>query len=251
MNQINDIRKQLLDEFGSPNLTAFSREQKNSSPISRDLAQQIDSTLLHPTTTYDDIAKLCADAIEYGFYSVCVAPSFVMFASDLLTEKKILPITVIGFPHGNATTETKTFETLDAIDWGAKELDVVINISKLKSGKREEVFQDLLSVIQQADATPVKVILETSLLTTEEKITGAILAEIAGARFVKTSTGFATGGATIEDVHLLKQVVGSNVGIKASGGIKNYASAMSMIQAGATRIGTSNGVAIMKEKNGN
>lgn len=247
MEQIENIRKQLLDQFAESEVINSTYKR----PASTDLVSKIDSTLLSPTATYDQIEKLCQDAREYGFYSVCVPPCYLTFATDLLAETKILPITVVGFPHGSATTETKTFEALDAIDWGAKEIDMVLNISKLKSGKLEEVYQDILSVVQQADEVPVKVILETAVLTTEEKIQATILAQIAGAAFVKTSTGFSTGGATIEDIKLLKQIVGEKTGIKASGGIKNFVTVMNMISAGADRIGTSSGVEIMKEKSDN
>lgn len=250
MEQITTIRNKLIDAFCDSEAIPASEIYARLKAGSGDLATRIDSTLLLPTATYGDIEKLCVDAKEYGFYSVCVPPSFLTYASDLLAESKVIPITVIGFPHGNSTTETKTFETLDAIDWGAKEVDMVMNISKLKSGKLDEVYQDVLSVVQQADQTPVKVILETSQLTTEEKIHAALLAQIAGASFIKTSTGFAMGGASVEDVALLKQIVGDQIGIKASDGIRSLDFARELIAAGANRIGTSVATNIIREHRG-
>ncbi len=244
MNQIASIRKELEEKFSS---TPSNYKPESSSSI----AQLIDHTLLKPETTVDQIHQLCSEAMENDFYAICIHPSFIMYASKRLKDSDVKIATVVGFPTGAATTETKVFETLDAIDWGAQEIDMVINIGKLKSGLMEDVYQDIVSVVGQAGDVPVKVIIETCLLNTEEKIRACILAQLAGAAYLKTSTGFSTSGAAVEDIQLMKQIVGNSMGIKASGGIKNVQTALQMIEAGATRIGTSSGVSILKEEHGN
>jgi len=242
-NQIDKIRKTLEERFSDGNKKLFKAD------ASTNIAYRIDHTLLKPEATVDQIVRLCNEAIENKFYSVCIHASFILQASQILKNSSVLPITVVGFPTGASTTETKVFETLDAIDNGAREIDMVLHIGKLKSGLLDDVYQDILSVVGQADQIPVKVILETSMLTQDEKIQACILSQLAGAAFVKTSTGFSSGGATIEDVKLMKAVVGETVGVKASGGIKDLQTAQQMIQAGADRIGTSSGVSIVKEYN--
>ncbi len=245
INQISSIRTELEQRFA----TSSKRSTRLFQPSKdQNLAFQIDHTLLKADATVEQIHKLCHEAMEHKFYSVCIHGSFILQASQMLKGSNVKPITVVGFPTGANSTETKVFETLDAIDNGAKEIDMVLCIGKLKSGLLEDVFHDILSVVGQADQIPVKVILETSMLSLDEKIQACILSQIAGAAFVKTSTGFA-GGATIDDVQLMKAVVGNTMGVKASGGIKDLKTALQMIDAGAVRLGTSSGVLILKEQN--
>jgi len=207
----------------------------------------IDHTLLKPDATEDDVKRICEEALTYDFASVCVNPCWVKLASQLLTGSNVKTCTVIGFPLGANTTEVKTFEAKNAINNGAEELDMVINIGALKSKKYDKVKQDIERIVEvAAPSVTVKVILETSLLTDEEKKKAAIIAMEAGADFVKTSTGFGPGGATVYDIKLLKGVVGNRIGIKAAGGIRTYEKALQMISAGAIRIGTSSGVQIIK-----
>jgi deoxyribose-phosphate aldolase len=209
------------------------------------LAAFIDHTLLKADATAKDIEKLCAEAREYKFYSVCVNGSWVAQARHFLEGTDVKVASVVGFPLGAMSGDVKRFETETAIDDGAQEIDVVINIGRLKDGDDKFVFRELCDVVEAADEWPVKVILETCLLTREEKIRACQLVVESGARFVKTSTGFSTGGATLDDVKLLRATVGPRFGVKASGGIRVTAAALAMIEAGATRLGTSNGVAII------
>ncbi|MEN9722531.1 MAG: hypothetical protein RJB38_517 [Pseudomonadota bacterium] len=209
------------------------------------LARRIDHTLLKPDATLDQILQLCDEAKTHHFASVCVHPHWLPEVVRALQGSSTLPITVIGFPLGASQTKAKAAETRWAVASGAREIDVVINIGRLKSGHWKWVFDDLQQVTRSAGKVPVKVILETSLLSHEEKIAGAILAELAGARYVKTSTGFSPGGATLEDIHLLRRVVAKKVRIKASGGIKTREFAEKLIEAGADRLGTSSGVALV------
>ncbi|MCI2426077.1 deoxyribose-phosphate aldolase [Candidatus Acetothermia bacterium] len=214
-----------------------------------ELAKLIDHTALGPTTTATDIKKICAEASRYGFAAVCVSPYYVPLAGQLLAESKVKVCTVIGFPHGCNVGRVKAMEAKEAIDDGADELDMVTNITALKEGDYRIILEEIQLVNEVIAKSPrpliLKIILETTLLTTDEKIAGAILAKAAGADFVKTSTGFAQGGATIEDVILLRKTVGKMIGVKASGGIRDYHAAIAMIEAGATRIGTSSGPAIL------
>ena len=242
--QINVIREKLVEQISPEPIANHYAAIKNDS-----FSKKIDHTNLQPQATEDDIKKLCDEAIQHHFYSICVAPCYLEIAAKTLASSSVKPITVIGFPHGNHTTETKVFETLDSIDWGAQEVDMVMNIGKLKSKLYDEVFRDIFAVVLQAEAIPVKVIIETSLLSHEEKMCAAILAQMAGASFVKTSTGFGSSCATIDDVRLLKVIAGDSMGVKASGGIKTFEFAMSLIEAGADRIGTSSSVSIMKDQN--
>lgn len=207
----------------------------------------IDHTLLKPDATSSMIESLCREAIENNFYAVCVNPCFVKFAKDLLKGSNVKVATVIGFPLGANTKEVKAFETEDAIKNGADEVDMVINIGALKNKDYDLVKEDIKSVVEAAKGKIVKVIIETCLLTDDEKKKACELALEAGAHFVKTSTGFSSGGATVEDVKLMKLVVGDKMGIKASGGIRDLETARKMIEAGATRLGTSSGVKIAKE----
>ncbi|NLW40661.1 MAG: deoxyribose-phosphate aldolase [Tissierellia bacterium] len=211
------------------------------------IASVIDHTLLKPETTEEMIIKLCKEAEEYGFYSVCVNPNYVSLASEILGDSDVKIATVVGFPLGANTKEVKAYETRKAIEDGAHEIDMVINIGALKSKDFSKVKEDIEAVVDAAGKEAiVKVIIETCLLTDEEKVKACELAMEAGAHFVKTSTGFSTGGATVEDVKLMKSVVGDKMEIKASGGIRDYQKAMAMIEAGASRIGASASVHIVE-----
>lgn len=211
------------------------------------IASYIDHTLLKAEATEQQIIQLCKEAAEYNFASVCVNPAWVSTAAAELTNSTAKVCTVIGFPLGASTSETKAFETADAISKGAGEIDMVINIGALKSGNTEMVKKDIEAVVNAAAGKAiVKVIIETSLLTDEEKTVASRLTKEAGADFVKTSTGFSTGGATIADVKLMREAVGPDLGVKASGGVRSLEDVQAMIDAGATRIGASSGVQIMQ-----
>ncbi|HHY20640.1 MAG TPA: deoxyribose-phosphate aldolase [Bacilli bacterium] len=212
------------------------------------IASMIDHTLLKPEATKEQIKQLVTEAKQYRFASVCIQPTWVKFAKEMLSDNAHVQVcTVIGFPLGASTSAVKAYETLKAIEDGATEVDMVINIGALKSGDLELVEADIRSVVTAAKGKALtKVIIETSLLSDEEKRIACELAVKARADFVKTSTGFSTGGATIDDVTFMCSVVGENVGVKASGGIRDLASAKEMIEAGATRLGTSAGVPIME-----
>jgi deoxyribose-phosphate aldolase len=215
------------------------------------IAGMIDHTLLKQDSTKQQIETLCKEAREYAFASVCVNPAWVNYASKLLSGTGVKVCTVIGFPLGASTPETKAFETKNAIDNGAEEVDMVINIGALKDGNDELVEKDIKAVVNAAKGKALtKVIIETCLLTEEEKVRACQLAVKAGADFVKTSTGFSTGGATVEDIALMRKTVGPDIGVKASGGVRSAEDAEKMIEAGATRIGTSSGVAIVKGLSG-
>ena len=211
------------------------------------IAKMIDHTNLKADATLEDIKKLCDEAKEYGFASVCVNPANVKLCAEFLKDSDINVCTVISFPLGANTSKIKFFETRDATEFGANEVDVVMNIGALKSGLEDEVKEDLKGVVVAAEGNIVKVIIETALLTEKEKILACKIAEDAGAHFVKTSTGFGHKGATVEDIALIKKTVGSNMSIKASGGINHIKTVFDVIKAGATRIGTSSSVKIMKE----
>lgn len=206
----------------------------------------IDHTLLKADATEQQILKLSDEAKQYGFASVCVNPAWVKLCAEQLAETPVKVCTVIGFPLGASTSATKAFETVDAIENGAEEIDMVLNIGALKAGQFDVVRDDIRAVVEAANGTLVKVILETCLLTDEEKVKGCQLSVQAGADFVKTSTGFSTGGATVEDIALMRKTVGPHIGVKASGGVRSLEDMIKMIEAGATRIGASSGVAIMK-----
>jgi deoxyribose-phosphate aldolase len=210
-----------------------------------DLARYIDHTLLKPSATREELVKLCDEARRYGFATVCVNPSNVALCARLLEGCGTRPIAAVGFPRGAATTAAKVSETLEAIRAGAAEIDMVIHIDRLKARDYAYVDRDIREVVEAARPRPVKVILETGALTRDEKVIGCALAKAAGAAFVKTSTGFGPGGATAEDVALMRQVVGDDVGVKASGGIRTTADAKKMIEAGANRLGASSSVAIV------
>jgi deoxyribose-phosphate aldolase len=211
------------------------------------LATFIDHAQLKPETSLAQIKQLCAEALEYKFFSVCVNGCWVAAAYQLLDDSDVKVTGVVGFPFGTMTSDTKRFETEAAIDDGAHEIDMVLNIARLKAGDDKYVLREIIDVVEAADERTVKVILETCLLTDEEKIRACHIVVESGAQFVKTSTGFnAGGGATIADVKLLRETVGPKFGVKASGGIRDAKTALAMIEAGATRLGLSGGVAVVK-----
>lgn len=210
----------------------------------RDLASAIDHTLLSPGATAADVERLCAEALEHRFGAVCVRRSFVREARRLLAGSAVRVVAVVDFPRGEATTEARIAEAREAAAAGADELDVVAPLPALLAGRWEAVFEDLRALVR-AVPVPVKVILETAQLGRDQKVAAAAVARCAGAAFVKTSTGFGGGGATVEDVALLRKVVGEAVGVKASGGVRTAAQALALIAAGADRIGTSSSVSIV------
>jgi len=210
------------------------------------LAKMIDHTLLKPDSTKEQIIELCEEAKAYHFATVCIQPTWVPTAKALLKDSDVGITTVIGFPLGATSTFTKVAETRDAIASGATEVDMVINIGALKSQDDMGVFQDIKAVVEAANsAAIVKVIIETGYLTVEEKILACNLAKEAGADFVKTSTGFGPGAATVADIELMRETVGADMGVKASGGVRDQETAHQMVEAGATRIGASAGIAIV------
>lgn len=211
------------------------------------LSSMIDHTILKPDATKEMVIKVCEEAKEYNFASVCVNPYYVSLVKDQLKDSGVKVTSVIGFPLGSTTKEVKAFEAKNAIENGADELDMVINIGALKNKEYEVVKEDIKAVVDVAkNKALVKVIIETCLLTDEEKVKACQLAVEAGADYVKTSTGFSTGGATVEDIKLMRKTVGESTGVKASGGIRNNEVALKMIEAGATRIGASSSVNIIK-----
>jgi len=225
-------------------------------PDDPDIASMIDHTLLKPDATADQIAQLCYEAKKFEFASVCVNPTHVKLCAELLQGSSAKVCTVIGFPLGASAPEVKAFEAQTALNDGATEIDMVINIGALKAGDLTLVARDIHEVVKvghNANAI-VKVIIETALLNDEEKVTACLLSKEAGADFVKTSTGFSGGGATVEDINLMRKVVGPDMGVKASGGVRDFEDAQNMVKAGATRLGASAGVRIvqgMLESNGN
>lgn len=221
-------------------------------PGDLDLAKYIDHTLLKPDATAEQIAQLCYEARKYNFASVCINPGHVKLCAELLKGSPVKVCTVIGFPLGATSTDVKVFETQSAIKNGATEIDMVINIGALKARDLATVARDIREVVEAAHAMGalVKVIIETALLNNEEKVLACLLAKEAGADYVKTSTGFASGGATVEDVALMRRVVGPAMGVKAAGGIRTREDAEKMVEAGATRLGASAGVKIVQGDSG-
>ena len=216
-----------------------------------ELNRMIDHTILKPEATEAAVQKIIDEAKEYNFFSVCINPCWVAFASEQLADTDVAVCTVIGFPLGANTPEVKAYEAADAIKNGANEVDMVINIGALKSQQYDYVRQDIQGVVDAAKGKAlVKVIIETALLTDEEKVKACELAKEAGADFVKTSTGFSTGGAKVADIRLMRETVGPDMGVKASGFVHNAEEALAMIEAGATRIGASTGVAIVSGATG-
>ena len=213
------------------------------------LARLIDHTLLKPDSAKEDVLRLCSEAKQYGFASVCIHPYWVRLAADEIASSTVRVCTVIGFPLGLNQSRIKYAEAEAALADGATELDMVINLGALRSRDYHAVYKEIadLANVAHSSSAILKVILETALLTEEEKTTAARLAREADADFVKTSTGFASSGATVEDVALLRKAVGEKIGVKASGGVRTLAAVRQMVEAGATRIGTSSGVAILRE----
>jgi deoxyribose-phosphate aldolase len=212
--------------------------------VPRDLAPFIDHTLLAPGATREDLARVCDEARSHGFAAVCVHRNAVAEARRLLAGTAVLPVAVVDFPRGEGATSARVVEAFEAVRSGAEELDLVIGLAALLAGRYEEVLDDLRAVVR-AVPVPVKVILETARLSRDAKVTAAALARCAGAAYVKTSTGFGGGGATVDDVALLRAFVGEEIGVKASGGVKTAADALAMVRAGASRIGSSASVAIV------
>ena len=208
----------------------------------------IDHTLLKANASKNDITKLCDEAMQYDFASVCVNPVWVSYCAEYLKESDVRVCTVIGFPLGANTSKVKAYEAKMAIEEGADEVDMVINIGALKAGDMDTVYQDIQAVVDASQGHCVKVIIETCLLTDEEKVLACQQAMKAKATFVKTSTGFSTGGATVHDVALMKQTVGDHCEVKASGGVKTFEDMEAMVNAGASRIGTSSGISLMNYK---
>jgi deoxyribose-phosphate aldolase len=209
------------------------------------LARQIESTLLRPDATHADLERLCADARKYGFAGVCVQGSRVIEAVHLLDDSEVKVVTVVGFPLGGVDRDVKRYEAEVAIDNGASEIDAVMNIGWFKEGKDKAVFQELRDIVEAADERMVKIVIETALLTREEIGRACKLAVDSGAHFVKTSTGYAGRGATVEDVQLIRAAIGPELGIKAAGGIRDNATALALIEAGANRLGTSSAIVVL------
>lgn len=211
-----------------------------------DMPKYIDHTYLKPQASLEDIRRICDEAKKFGTASVCVNPSYIGFVAEQLKGTPVTPCCVVAFPLGACTPETKAFEAFDAVNRGAREVDMVINIGAVKSGDWKLVKRDIEGVVDAVKGrAKVKVIIETCLLTDEEKVRACTVSKLAGADFVKTSTGFSTGGATVEDVKLMRETVGPEMGVKASGGIHSYEEAVAMLKAGASRLGASSTLKIM------
>ncbi len=241
---INAIIKQVTEEVCAKYSTPATTQSGDLSPAS--LAKYIDHTLLKADASVEGVRKVCDEAKKYNFASVCVNPSYIKFVAECLAGSGVAPCCVIGFPLGACTPEAKANEAADAASNGAKEVDMVVNVGAIKSNDWMLVKRDVEGVVQATKGRAiVKVIIETCLLTDEEKVKACAISKMAGAHFVKTSTGFSTGGATAEDVALMRETVGPEIGVKASGGVKTYEDAVMMIKAGANRLGTSSGAAIV------
>ncbi len=215
-----------------------------------DVAKYIDHTVLAANATRDKIETLCKEADKYKFASVCVNSCWVPLCAKLLEKSEVKVCTVVGFPLGAMSTESKAFEARTAVKAGAEEVDMVINIGYLKNHDDDLVQDDITKVKEACGKALLKVIIETCLLTEEEKVRACRLAKASGADYVKTSTGFSTGGATVEDIKLMRKAVGPDLGVKASGGVRTYADALAMIEAGATRVGASSSIAIVEGQHG-
>ncbi len=218
--------------------------------MSENIAAYIDHTLLKPEATRADIVHLCREARQNGFFSVCVNSSYVKTAVAELADSAVKVCAVVGFPLGASTTATKAFEAAEAVESGAEEIDMVMHLGALKGGDEKYLLEDIAAVVRASGGKIVKVIIETGLLNNQEKILACRLATEAGAGFVKTSTGFGPGGATVADIELMRETVGLTQGIKASGGVRTLETALQMIEAGATRIGTSSGITIAGSSKG-
>jgi deoxyribose-phosphate aldolase len=231
---------------GAPAQTAATAPPELPGLRPADMARYIDHTLLKPEATREQVDKLCEEAIEYGFYSVCVNTTWTAYCARKLRGKGVKVCTVVGFPLGAMDSRAKSFETRSAVENGSDEIDMVMNVGALKSGDLKTVEEDIRWVLRACrQNTILKVIIENALLTEEEKVLACQIAKRAGAHYVKTSTGFASSGATVEDIALMRRTVGLEMGVKAAGGVRSYQDALAMIQAGASRIGTSSSVAIV------
>jgi deoxyribose-phosphate aldolase len=234
-----------IDAAASTEVVHLMRAAESGSIQGSELARLIDHTLLKAEATAKDLEKVCAEARTHAFASVCVNSGRIAFVANLLAGSNVLPISVVGFPLGAMKSEAKAFETRRAIEAGAREIDMVLSVGSLKDGDFEAVESDILQVVHEAGpSVPVKVILETALLSRDEKIAACVIAKRAGAAFVKTSTGFGGGGASVEDIQLMRSVVGFKMGVKASGGVRTRQDALKLIAAGANRLGASASVAI-------
>lgn len=251
-----DRLDQVIDRITEKVIQSLLEKEALSTPMERQpdpvtdpkaIARMIDHTILRPDATRENIVQLCHEAMQFGFAAVCVNPVWVKTAADVLTGSDVKVCTVVGFPLGASCSDVKAYETRRAILEGAGEIDMVLDIGALKGGDRRRVEFDIVSVarVTAEYGLVLKVILETCLLSREEKITACELCMSAGAQYVKTSTGFSTGGATVEDVRLMKDTVGDRLKVKASGGIRTYQDAVAMIRSGASRLGTSSGVKIV------
>lgn len=238
---VDEIVKEVQDRLLTQGLKIPTND------LRQELAGMIDHTLLKPDATETDVKKLCEEARKYHFATVCLNSAFIPKAAQYLKGSSVKPIAVVGFPLGAATTASKAFEAQEAIRNGAQEIDMVINIGELKSNNYKYVLDDIRGVVEASRPHPVKVILETALLDHEQKIVACALSKAAGAAFVKTSTGFGPGGATADDIALMRRIVGPEMGVKASGGIRTTEDAEKMILAGASRIGASASVAIVEK----
>lgn len=236
---INAITHEVINEV-------FHNDPKVTAPVdcadltAADMARFIDHTYLKQEASLEDIRRICDEAKQFHAASVCVNPSYMKFVAEQLAGTDVTPCCVIAFPLGASTPEAKAFEAGNAADNGAREVDMVVNVGAVKSGDWKLVKRDIEAVVKEVEGRAlVKVIIEACLLTDEEKVKTCAIAKLAGAHFVKTSTGFSTGGATVEDVRLMRETVGNDVGVKASGGVRSYADAMAMLKAGANRVGAS------------
>lgn len=238
-------KPEVIESYIDSGATRFT-SQLHTPPVSQSLGKYIDHTLLKPEATPEELRKICEEALKYQFKSVCVNPAHVPFCVKMLEGSSVGVTAVVGFPLGATTARVKAFETEEAVKNGATEIDMVINVTSLRSKNYAAVYHDIAQVVRAAHGAPVKVILETGLLNQNEKIAGCVLSKAAGASFVKTSTGFGKGGATYDDIKLMREIVGAELGVKASGGIRDSETAQKMIEAGATRLGASASVAIVR-----
>jgi deoxyribose-phosphate aldolase len=238
----------VVDNIISSGASRVSSKAGISSQVDTKLASMIDHTILKPDATQAELTKICNEAKEYSFATVCVNSSNIPLVARLLKGSSVKPIAVVGFPLGAATAQAKAFEAKEAIHAGALEIDMVINIGAIKSKDYKTVYEDIRQVVEASKPYAVKVILETSNLNNNEKVVACVLSKTAGAAFVKTSTGFGSGGATVEDIALMRSIVGDDMYVKASGGIRTKEDAEKMVKAGANRIGASASVAIVTGK---
>ncbi|MCX7943847.1 MAG: deoxyribose-phosphate aldolase [Deltaproteobacteria bacterium] len=242
-----DVRSKLKENVDNSFIKRLKIRPVREAENEKDIAAIIDHTILKPEATVEDVKRVAREAIKYRFATVCVNSSYIELASDVLQNSEVLPISVVGFPLGAMDYVSKSYEAVAAVRKGAMEIDTVINVGRLKSNDFEYVLKDIFAVVEAVKPIPVKVIIETCLLTDEEKETASLLCVEAGAAFVKTSTGFSTGGAKEDDIKLIRKVVGEKCKIKASGGIKTLSDLKKMVEAGADRIGSSQSVKIVEE----